>query len=84
MGTLGPAGALGSARASWDEQGLLLPCLCAQHWQFVFCEGEAAAVPLGLHENKSPFTPVMSPQGMEQGPRHCVEPEWGTAPGPPA
>lgn len=54
------------ATAGWARQGLPPPRLCAQHWEFVSCEGKAAAVLLGLQEDKSPFMLAVPPQGMEQ------------------
>lgn len=82
-GDAGPAGVPGSAMASWDGRGLPPPCLCAQHWEFVCCKGEAAAVLLELQEDKSPFMLAMLPWGVEQSRQHRAEPERGTAPGPP-
>lgn len=53
--------------------------LPAQHWQFVCCEGEAAAVLLGLQEDKSPF---MAAWSTELSCQHGTE-RGGLSPGAP-
>lgn len=67
------------ATAAWAEWGLPPPCPCAQHWEFVCCEGEATAVLLGLQEDKSPFMPAWS---TEQSCWHGTE-RGGLIPGAP-
>lgn len=60
----------------------LPPPPCDQHWEFVCCEGEVAAVLLVLQGDKSPFMPAMLPWSAEQSHQNSMELVGDTAPGP--